>query len=38
MGIGRRQAAKLEKQGVKTAYDFTQLFQFMGAQEHDSSR
>lgn len=24
-GIGRRQAAKLEKQGVKTAYDFTQL-------------
>ena len=24
-GIGRRQAAKLEKQGVKTAFDFTQL-------------
>ncbi len=24
-GIGRRQAAKLEKQGVKTAYDFTLL-------------
>lgn len=24
-GIGRRQAAKLEKEGVKTAYDFTQL-------------
>lgn len=24
-GIGRRQAEKLEKQGVKTAYDFTQL-------------
>lgn len=24
-GIGRRQAAKLEKQRVKTAYDFTQL-------------
>lgn len=24
-GIGRRQAAKLEKRGVKTAYDFTQL-------------
>lgn len=24
-GIGRRQAAKLEQQGVKTAYDFTQL-------------
>lgn len=24
-GIGRKQAAKLEKQGVKTAYDFTQL-------------
>ena len=24
-GIGRRQVAKLEKQGVKTAYDFTQL-------------
>lgn len=24
-GIGRRQAVKLEKQGVKTAYDFTQL-------------
>lgn len=24
-GIGRRQAAKLEKQGVTTAYDFTQL-------------
>lgn len=24
-GIGRRQAAKLEKQGIKTAYDFTQL-------------
>lgn len=24
-GIGRRQAAKLERQGVKTAYDFTQL-------------
>lgn len=24
-GIGRRQAAKLEKQGVKTAYDFTKL-------------
>lgn len=24
-GIGRRQAAKLEKQGVKTAYDFTQM-------------
>lgn len=24
-GIGRRQAAKLEKQGVKTAYDFTHL-------------
>lgn len=24
-GIGRRQAAKLEKQEVKTAYDFTQL-------------
>lgn len=24
-GIGRRQAAKLEKQGVRTAYDFTQL-------------
>jgi DNA polymerase V len=24
-GIGRRQATKLEKQGVKTAYDFTQL-------------
>lgn len=24
-GIGRRQAAKLKKKGVKTAYDFTQL-------------
>ena len=24
-GIGRRQAAKLEKQGVRTAYDFTEL-------------
>lgn len=24
-GIGRRQSTKLEKQGVKTAYDFTQL-------------
>lgn len=24
-GIGRKQAAKLEKQGIKTAYDFTQL-------------
>ena len=24
-GIGRRQATKLEKEGVKTAYDFTQL-------------
>lgn len=24
-GIGRRQASKLENQGVKTAYDFTQL-------------
>ncbi len=24
-GIGRKQAAKLEKQGVRTAYDFTQL-------------
>ena len=24
-GIGRRQVAKLEKQGVKTAYDFTKL-------------
>ena len=24
-GIGRRQAAKLEKEGVKTAFDFTQL-------------
>lgn len=24
-GIGRRQAARLEKEGVKTAYDFTQL-------------
>jgi DNA polymerase V len=24
-GIGRRQAAKLEKRGVKTAFDFTQL-------------
>lgn len=24
-GIGRRQATKLEKQGIKTAYDFTQL-------------
>lgn len=24
-GIGRRQAAKLEEQGVKTAFDFTQL-------------
>lgn len=24
-GIGRRQAAKLEKRGVKTAYDFTKL-------------
>lgn len=24
-GIGRRQAAKLQRQGVKTAYDFTQL-------------
>lgn len=24
-GIGRRQATKLERQGVKTAYDFTQL-------------
>lgn len=24
-GIGRRQAAKLEQQGVKTAFDFTQL-------------
>lgn len=24
-GIGRRQAAKLEKQGIKTAYDFTHL-------------
>ena len=24
-GIGRRQIAKLEKQGVKTAYDFTKL-------------
>lgn len=24
-GIGRKQAEKLEKQGVKTAYDFTQL-------------
>lgn len=24
-GIGRKQAAKLKKQGVKTAYDFTQL-------------
>ena len=24
-GIGRKKAAKLEKQGVKTAYDFTQL-------------
>lgn len=24
-GIGRRQATKLEKQGVKTAFDFTQL-------------
>lgn len=24
-GIGRRQAIKLEKQGIKTAYDFTQL-------------
>lgn len=24
-GIGRRQAAKLERKGVKTAYDFTQL-------------
>lgn len=24
-GIGRRQAVKLEKQGVKTAFDFTQL-------------
>ena len=24
-GIGHRQSAKLEKQGVKTAYDFTQL-------------
>ena len=24
-GIGRKQVAKLEKQGVKTAYDFTQL-------------
>ena len=24
-GIGRRQAAKLEKQGVRTAYEFTQL-------------
>lgn len=24
-GIGRKQTAKLEKQGVKTAYDFTQL-------------
>lgn len=24
-GLGRRQAAKLEKQGVRTAYDFTEL-------------
>lgn len=24
-GIGRRQAARLEKEGIKTAYDFTQL-------------
>lgn len=24
-GIGRRQSAKLERQGIKTAYDFTQL-------------
>lgn len=24
-GIGRRQAAKLQKQGIKTAYDFTRL-------------
>lgn len=24
-GIGHRQVAKLEKQGVKTAYDFTEL-------------
>lgn len=24
-GIGRRQTAKLEKEGIKTAYDFTQL-------------